>query len=245
MKNGKRKSINPKNAAYRVALAGISASLATLFVGLSVAVKFSTIAFYVAASIALIIPVCRRYYSASVFAYAVSAVLGLVFVGFDIVSVAGYVLYFAPMAIISAIMQENGLKWYFALIVKIVFIVGILAALFYGLGTIVIDKSLMSEVPFWLVIVVGLPLLVALDFLMQFVYKTIKPRINKVLRAKGGGNGKADNDEKTENGEISDNDEQIKSESGGDGENNGKDKSDSGNGENADNPFDEFRDSDN
>jgi hypothetical protein len=181
-----REKFNHKDAAYRVALAGISAALATLFVGLSVLVRFSTIAFYVAGGIALVIPVCKRFYSSAVFAYIVSAVLGLVFTGFDFVSVSGYILYFAPMAIMSAIMQEKNLKWYFALIPKTAFIAGMLAALFYGLGTIVIDASLLADVPFWLVIVVGMPALLALDFLMQRVYRVLKPIVGKVLRNRNG-----------------------------------------------------------
>lgn len=48
-----RIKISRQEAVYRVALAGISAAVALLMVWLGVVVRFSTIAFFIAASVAL------------------------------------------------------------------------------------------------------------------------------------------------------------------------------------------------
>ena len=51
-----RRKLNRQDAIYQLALAGISAAIALLFVWLSVLVRFSTVAFYVAASVAIMVP---------------------------------------------------------------------------------------------------------------------------------------------------------------------------------------------
>ena len=120
--------------AYALALAGISAALALFCVWLGVVVRYITIAMFAAAGIAVMAPVTKRYYASAIFAYAVSA--GLSFLVGDVTTVVGYVLYFGPMAIISAIMWEKKVRWFVAYPVKIVFINGALAALYYGLQAI-------------------------------------------------------------------------------------------------------------
>ena len=94
-----RKKISRQEAVYRVALAGISAAVALLMVWLGVVVKFSTVAFFIAAAVALMVPLSQKYYISSVLAYVVSAGLSFLVAG-DVFSVMGYVVYFGPMAII-------------------------------------------------------------------------------------------------------------------------------------------------
>lgn len=130
----KRGKISARKTAYALALAGISAALALLFVWLGVVVRYVTIAMFAAAGVAVMVPVTKRYYASAVLAYLVSAGLGFL-VG-DVTAVAGYAVYFGPMALISAVMWEKNVKWYVSYPVKIVFINGALAALYYGLQAI-------------------------------------------------------------------------------------------------------------
>lgn len=116
-----RKKLNRQEAIYQLALAGISSAVALLFVWLSVIVRFSTVAFYIAASLAIMIPLTKRYYLAGFFAYGVASALGFVIAG-DIYTVAGFVAYFGPMALLTGIMCNKKVKWFVALPVKIVYI---------------------------------------------------------------------------------------------------------------------------
>ena len=104
-----KRRISARKTAYALALAGISAALALLFVWLGVVVRYVTVAMFAAAGVAVMVPVTKHYYASAVLAYIVSAGLGFL-VG-DVTAVVGYAVYFGPMALISAVMWEkNGRK---------------------------------------------------------------------------------------------------------------------------------------
>lgn len=168
---------------YRVALAGISAAVALLMVWLGVVVRFSTIAFFIAASVALMVPLSQKYYLSSVLAYVVSAGLSFAVAG-DVFSVMGYVVYFGPMAILSGIMlnHKDKIKWWVQLIVKIVYINGALALLYFVCHNIVLDSSIVDKVQYWMIALFGTIILVALDYALQFIYKRIAILVGKALR---------------------------------------------------------------
>ena len=177
----RRNKISRQDVIYRLALSGISAVIALLCVWLSVIVRFSTIAFYVAASVAIMVPLTRKYYLSGFFAYAVSAALGFVIAG-DIYTVVGYVAYFGPMALITGIMRNRKVKWFIALPIKIVYINGALALLYFVCHTIMIDAAIMDKISYWVVALVGTVALVAIDFVLQLVYSRLIPLIEKALR---------------------------------------------------------------
>lgn len=168
---------------YRVALAGISAAVALLMVWLGVVVRFSTIAFFIAASVALMVPLSQKYYLSSVLAYVVSAGLSFAVTG-DVFSVMGYVVYFGPMAIISGIMLNHSdkINRWVQLIVKIVYINGALALLYFVCHNIVLDSSIVDKVQYWMIALFGTIILVALDYALQFIYKRIAILVGKALR---------------------------------------------------------------
>lgn len=168
---------------YRVALAGISAAVALLMVWLGVVVRFSTIAFFIAASVALMVPLSQKYYLSSVLAYVVSAGLSFAVAG-DVFSVMGYVVYFGPMAIISSIMLNHSdkINRWVQLIVKIVYINGALALLYFVCHNIVLDSSIVDKVQYWMIALFGTIILVALDYALQFIYKRIAILVGKALR---------------------------------------------------------------
>lgn len=175
--------ISRQEAVYRVALAGISAAVALLMVWLGVVVRFSTIAFFIAASVALMVPLSQKYYLSSVLAYVVSAGLSFAVAG-DVFSVMGYVVYFGPMAIISGIMLNHNdkINRWVQLIVKIVYINGALALLYFVCHNIVLDSSIVDKVQYWMIALFGTIILVALDYALQFIYKRIAVLVGKALR---------------------------------------------------------------
>lgn len=178
-----RKKISRQEAVYRVALAGISTAVALLMVWLGVVVKFSTVAFFIAAAVALMVPLSQKYYLSSVLAYVVSAGLSFLVAG-DVFSVMGYVVYFGPMAIISGAMlnHKDKIKWWVQLIVKIVYINCALALLYFVCHNIVLDSSIIDKVQYWMIALFGTAILVAIDFALQFIYKRIAILVGKALR---------------------------------------------------------------
>ncbi len=182
MKRNRRK-ISRQEAVYRVALAGISAAVALLMVWLGVVVRVSTVAFFIAASVALMVPLSQKYYLSSVLAFVVSAGLSFLVAG-DVFSVMGYVVYFGPMAIISGVMlnHKDKIKWWVQLIVKILYINGALALLYFVCHNIVIDSSIIDKVQYWMIALFGTAILIALDYALQFIYKRIAILVGKALR---------------------------------------------------------------
>lgn len=152
-------------------------------VWLGVVVRFSTIAFFIAASVALMVPLSQKYYLSSVLAYVVSAGLSFAVAG-DVFSVMGYVVYFGPMAIISGIMLNHSdkINRWVQLIVKIVYINGALALLYFVCHNIVLDSSIVDKVQYWMIALFGTIILVALDYALQFIYKRIAILVGKALR---------------------------------------------------------------
>ena len=188
----KRKSgRSARKTAYALALAGSSAALALLFVWLGVVVRYVTVAMFAAAGVAVMAPVTKKYYASAVFAYLVSAGLGFL-VG-DVTTVAGYAIYFGPMALISAVMWEKNVKWFVSYPVKIVWINAAVAALYYGLGAMeVLAPDLAAAMPYWAIAIVATIALLLIDLLMTYAYRTLKTVTAKVIRDKDGGEATAE-----------------------------------------------------
>ncbi len=135
------------------------------------------------------IPMTQRYYLSSIFAFAVSAGLSFAIAG-DIVAVAGYIVYFGPVSLITGFLMnirtkwwlESKLKWLVNAVVKLVYINGALAILYFVLGTIVVSESIMEKVEYWMVALVGSIALMLIDVVQIFAFKYVSKVVGKVLR---------------------------------------------------------------
>ena len=170
---------------YAVALAGVSAALAIIFVTLGVYVRFTTVAFFVAAGLSIMIPLTKRYWFSSVAALVVSGVASFFIAGSDITAVGGYVVYFGPMALLAGIMYNLHVKWYVQVPVKLIFVNGALALLYFVLGTIVVDEAIMQALPYWAIAIIGSVLLMAVDTVQVFVYSKLAVIVGRALRTAG------------------------------------------------------------
>lgn len=178
-----KRRFSARKTAYALALAGISAALALLFVWLGVVVRYVTVAMFAAAGIAVSIPLSKRYYLSAVFAYIVSAGLGFL-VG-DVTAVAGYAVYFGPMALISAVMWEKKVKWFISYPVKIVYINAALAVLYFALqGLEVLAPDIIGYFDYWAIAILGTVALLIVDLFTVYVYRTLRHVLAKVLRDK-------------------------------------------------------------
>lgn len=180
MQKKAKNKISRQGAIYRVALAGICAALALLLVWLSVIARYGTLAFFSAASIVLMIPLSKKYYVSSIFAYAVSAGLSLL-VG-DIASVMAYVAYFGPVALFIGICINKNAKWFFGLPIVVAFSVGALALLYYVFHSVVLSFSALENVEFWVFALAGTVILTLIDVVLALAYVKIVPKISGVIR---------------------------------------------------------------
>ena len=178
------KKIDRSDMIYSLALAGISAALAIIFVTLGVYVRFTTVAFFIAAGLSIMIPLSKRYWFSSVAALVVSGVASFFIAGSDVTVIAGYIVYFGPMAIISGTMYNLHVKWYIQLPIKLLYINGALALLYYVLGTIVVDASIMEILPYYAIAIIGSVLLLAVDVILVFIYSKLGVIVSKVLRGR-------------------------------------------------------------
>lgn len=176
----KKEKISRQGAIYRVALAGICSALALLLVWLSVVARYGTLGFFAAAGLVLMVPLAKKYYVSAIFAYVVSAGLS-VLVG-DLASVMGYILYFGPMAILLGILVNKKVKWFVSLPIQIVYAVGMLALLYFVFGSVIVSYEALADVKFWVIALVGTPVLVAINLIIELAYLKIVPSVAKVLR---------------------------------------------------------------
>ena len=95
---------------YEVALAGITTALVFLLLAISMIVKYGSIGFFFFAALALVLPLYKKYYFATIFAYIAASLLCLA-MPYDIMSAMGFIFYFGPISITSIIMYEKKVKW--------------------------------------------------------------------------------------------------------------------------------------
>lgn len=167
---------------YEIALAAICTGLILLLLWLSVVVRFGTIALYVVSCGVLMVPLTKKYYLSAILSYIASSLLAFAVVG-DIFSILGFVAYFAPMTIFSVVMYERGVKWFISLPIKIVFINAVLALFYFVTGTLFLDfNALGFNVNYAVIALLGTILLVALDYVMVYIYTVVKVRVQKIIR---------------------------------------------------------------
>lgn len=175
-----RRKLSRQDAIYSIALAGISAGMALLLVWLGVITKYTTIAFFIAASLAILVPMTRGYYLSSLIAYGVSAGLSFLIVG-DIVAVSGYIVYFGPMGLLTGLLFNLKVKLWIQTIIKAVCINGLIPILYFVFKAIILTSDAF-EVKYYIVAIVSTIVLLAIDFVVMIAYKRISKIMDKVLR---------------------------------------------------------------
>ena len=168
---------------YEVALAGISTALAFLLLAISMLVRYGSIGFFFVAALAICMPIKKRYYFAPIAAYIASSLLCLA-MPYDIMSVMGFIFYFGPITIVGIILYEKNIKWFIIYPIKLIYMAGSIAFMYYVAGTIMISPDIIGAIPFWAIELAGVPILLALDIAMLFIYKFLAPKVCKVIRDK-------------------------------------------------------------
>ena len=180
MAKGRKVKISRQGAIYRVALAGIASALALLLVWLSVIARYGTLGFFAAAGIVLLIPMSKKYYLSAFFAYAVSAGLSVLFG--DLASVMGYILYFGPVSLLIGVLANKKVKWWISLPIVVAYSLGMLALLYFVFKSVIVSYDALGDVKFWIVALVGTPVLTAICGVEYLAYVRIVPHVANVIR---------------------------------------------------------------
>jgi hypothetical protein len=172
-----------KRRSYQIALGGISAGLALLFVWLGHVVDFLTASFLALAALALAIPLCKNYLITSILAYIAASALAFLAVG-NIFRVIPFIILVGPLAIFSAWAQNKKLKLYFTVPIKAVYINGALAALYFGFKTVFVDLSRLGirSIHYALIALAGTVILIAADFLYLYIFGIMKRSLEKIIK---------------------------------------------------------------
>ena len=168
---------------YEVALAGITTALVFLLLAISMIVKYGSIGFFFFASLALVLPLYKKYYFATIFAYIAASLLCLA-MPYDIMSAMGFIFYFGPISIASIIMYEKKVKWYISYPIKAIYMAGSIAFLYFVAGNIMVDFNVIKSIPFWAIELIGIVILLAMDIAQTFIYRWFAPIVGKVIRDK-------------------------------------------------------------
>ncbi len=155
-----------KITAYEIALSALSTALATLFMTVGVYSGFFLFTAYIAASIALMLPLCEKSWRGYIFAYIATSLLTLLFASFYVWDILPFIMFFG----LHPLLNELQLKWkiprWIACIVKALwfdFTVYFTWKVVFAITTSIpfIDKYIL-----WIVLIVGTVVFVAYDFFM-------------------------------------------------------------------------------
>jgi len=222
-----KKVKNKKVLTFEITLAGISAGLSVVFIVVAYYFGIGVLALYALAGFCLCLPIYVESLRGTVFAYVAASLISFLATGFNYVFVMPFILLFGPHIIISALCGKYlRKKWYFSIPIKLAFFNLALFAIFEicGLNSIyqIMERVGMSARYLW-VALIGSPLFIVYDYLIQGVYGFFGRRLYKVFDKYRPKKQNSKNFVSTDN--TNNNDNTIP-------ENTSKD--------NNDNPFDEF-----
>lgn len=172
-----------RNRTYKIALAGVSAGLALLFVWLANYVSIMTLTFYALSACALMLPMCKNYLWSAVFAYIAASALSFLVVG-NIFKVLPFIMLIGPFVIFSCFGANKGLKLYITIPVKVVWVNAVFALFYYVFDILVVDLSSIGigELSYVWIAVLGTLVILFADVLLLLLFEQTKKTLSRVIR---------------------------------------------------------------
>lgn len=157
----------------QIALAGITAALSLVFAVLGVYVDMLTATFGVLSAIVLMLPLSKGKYLAACLGYVAAGLLLMLFA--SPVLALPYITVFGGYTLFSVIAKEKKLSPYVAYPIKAIWINGVLALLYFGVKTLVIDYSAIGfELKYGYLAVIVTVLGLIYDFILLYFYAKFK-----------------------------------------------------------------------
>ena len=155
-----------KISAYEIALAALACALATLFLTLGVYSGFFLFTAYLAASIALMLPLCQQSYRGFIFAYVATSLLSLLFASFRFWELIPFVIFFGLHPLVNELQLKTKINRWGACLIKALWF----DATVYLTWKVVFEIT--TSIPFvdkyiiLIILVVGTLLFIAYDYFM-------------------------------------------------------------------------------
>ena len=168
-----------------VALSGVSAALAIIFVFCAIYVYFATLSFYVLAAISVSLPLMRKNFIAATLSYFVSGLVAF-FVGN--IQMMPYILFFGLYSLVSWLLdfyfyeKININKW-IKIAINVVIKIGFFALIFWGIYVLmnltVADFSNLMITNFWILVLIAFFVFVLYDIIYREIFKLLSKLITR------------------------------------------------------------------
>ncbi|MBE5745355.1 MAG: hypothetical protein E7355_04380 [Clostridiales bacterium] len=155
-----------KISAYEIALSALSCALSTLFLTLGVYSGFFLFTAYLLASIALILPLCKRSWRGYLFAYVVTCLLSLLFASFRFWELIPFAMFFGLHPLVNELQLKLKINRWLAFFVKAVWFDGTVYFTWKLVFAITTPVAFVNQYILPIILVVGTLVFLAYDYFM-------------------------------------------------------------------------------
>lgn len=170
-----------KHKSFEIALSGVSAAIATVFLLLGTINRPLLMTGYLLASFAMMLPLSRRFVWGSVMAYVASCVLAfLLGGGAFLYYLIPFLAFFGLHPIANYLQMKYKIDRIVAYIVKAIWFDGMLALLWFFVCGGEVELAFVNEYVWWIIAIGGTALFYVYDYLMFTCQITINRLIYKI-----------------------------------------------------------------
>ncbi len=155
-----------KISAYEIALAALACALSTLFLTLGVYSGFFLFTAYIAASIALMLPLCQQSWRGFIFAYVATCLLSLLFASFRFWELIPFAMFFGLHPLVNELQLKTKINRWIACFAKALWFDGSLYLTWKVIFSITTSIPFIDKYILLIILVVGTAVFIAYDYFM-------------------------------------------------------------------------------
>ena len=155
-----------KISAYEIALAALACALSTLFLTLGVYSGFFLFTAYLAASIALMLPLCQQSWRGFIFAYVATCLLSLLFASFRFWELIPFAMFFGLHPLVNELQLKMRINRWIACFVKAIWFDGTVYLAWKVVFSITTSIPFIDKYILLIILVVGTAVFIAYDYFM-------------------------------------------------------------------------------
>ncbi len=155
-----------KISAYEIAIAALSCALATIFLTVGVYSGFFLFTAYLAASIALMLPLCQQSWRGFVFAYVATSLLSLLFASFRFWELIPFVMFFGLHPLVNELQLKTKINRWIACFAKAIWFDATVYVAWKVVFAITTSIPFIDKYIILIILVVGTAVFIAYDYFM-------------------------------------------------------------------------------
>ena len=155
-----------KISAYEIAIAALSCALATIFLTVGVYSGIFLFTAYLAASIALMLPLCQRSWRGFAFAYVATCLLSLLFASFRFWELIPFVMFFGLHPLVNELQLKTKINRWVACFAKAIWFDGTVYLAWKVVFAITTSIPFVDKYIILIILVVGTAVFIAYDYFM-------------------------------------------------------------------------------